>query len=350
MKKEQFDLGYKPALDGLRALAVLLVLVGHSNWAWVMDGGGSVGVALFFTLSGFLITSLLIAEWRAQGRIDLPRFYARRAIRLYPAMLGVSAVCLVGGVPLTSVLITVFYLSDFAVASGNMINPLTHTWSLAVEEQFYLIAPALMVLARGRWRVWALGAAAVVLGIWVWRFGYWTNLEDSIRWIYNGPGRMDGILVGCLLAVWFSTKGAWKPPALAVALAWAFALVYASGFWAYGWSYFTVGMIGLQFACVIIVAWAVTTRQVWLQHPWLVFVGKISYGLYLWHYLAFVAPPVEALPQPIRSVVEWAGAFALALMSWYLLEKPISRRLKGRFARPTPQPSLVAPKAEPVQM
>lgn len=326
-----FKLGHRPSLDGLRGAAVLLVLFGHSNWAYIMDDGGLVGVALFFTLSGFLITTLLIEEWRARGRINLPAFYGRRAIRLYPAMLAVVAVCVALGLPFMDALLVIFYLSDFAVASGNMINPLTHTWSLAVEEQFYLLAPLLLVLVRGRWWRWAAGAAAVVLAIWVWRFAYWTNLEDSIRWIYNGPTRIDGIIVGCLLAIWFTNRGEWRPHIVAVIASWGFVLFYGSGLWPYGWSYFTVGMIGLQVASVVITAWAVTTSTRWLRMGWLMFIGKISYGLYLWHYLAFVAPPVDALPQPFRSLTEWAGAFALAIGSYYFLERPISKRFKGRF-------------------
>jgi peptidoglycan/LPS O-acetylase OafA/YrhL len=306
-----------------------------------MDDGGLVGVALFFTLSGFLITTLLMEEWTRHGRIDLLAFYARRAIRLFPALIAVVAVCVALGFPLHDGAMVLLYLSDFMVASGNLINPLTHTWSLAVEEQFYLIAPIALVLVRGRWRGWAIGAAAVVIGIWAWRFGYWTSVEESVRWIYNGPTRIDGILVGCILAVWFRFRGEWKPRLWAVIPAWAFLLWYGSGFWSYGWSYFTVGMIGLQVASVIVTAWAVTFTGKWLSWSPLLFVGKISYGLYLWHYLVFVTPQVEALPQPMRSVVEWAGAFALAIGSWYLLEQPISKRFKGSFDRRSgPKPAL----------
>lgn len=332
MHESRFNLGYRPTLDGLRALAVLLVLIGHSNWPLLMDDGGLVGVAVFFTLSGFLITTLLMEEWAQHRRINLKAFYTRRAVRLMPALIAVVLVCVALGFPPLDAAGVLLYLSNFMVASGNMINPLTHTWSLAVEEQFYLIAPVTLILARGRFKWWAYGAAAAAVTIWAWRFGYWTTLEESIRWIYNGPTRIDGILVGCALAVWFRSRGQWVPPTWAVIASWGYLMFYGSGFWEYGWSYFTVGMIGLQVACVIVVAWAVTSTRAWLQWGPLRFVGKISYGLYLWHYLVFVTPQVEALPQPIRSIVEWVGAFALAIGSWYLIEQPISRKLKNRFA------------------
>jgi peptidoglycan/LPS O-acetylase OafA/YrhL len=103
-------------------------------------------------------------------------------------------------------------------------------------------------------------------------------------------------------------------------------------------------MIGLQFACVIVVAWAVTFTGRWLTWSPLLFVAKISYGLYLWHSLVFSAPQIDVLPQPIRSWVEWTLSFALAVASWYLLERPISRKFRGRFIRkgdPAPAQSPV---------
>ncbi len=328
-----FTLGKRPSLDGLRALSVLLVLAGHSNWKLVLDDGGLVGVAVFFTISGFLITTLIMEEWAQRGRLDLPAFYARRAIRLFPALLAVVAVCVARGFSPVEGAMVLLYLSNFMVASENFIVPLTHTWSLAVEEQFYLLAPLTMVLARGRWRRWAMGAAAVIVAIWAWRFAYWTSVEESIRWIYNGPTRIDGILVGCILAVWFRFRGEWRPKWWVTLPAWAFLLWYGSSFWKYSWSYFTVGMIGLQIACVIVVAWAVTFTGRWLTWQPLLYVAKISYGLYLWHYLVFLTPQIDVLPQPIRSWVEWTLSFALAVVSWYWLERPIARKFRGRFVR-----------------
>ncbi|NJC22910.1 peptidoglycan/LPS O-acetylase OafA/YrhL [Arthrobacter pigmenti] len=337
MEQARFVLGFRQGIDGFRVVAILLLMVGHSNWEWFLDDGGLVSVNLFFTLSGFLVTVTLMEEWRRDGSIDVKSFYARRAIRLYPALIAVTVVGLAMGVSVLGAVLVLSYLSNFAAAMEFDIHPLTHTWSLAAQEQFVLLAPLTLLLVRGRWRIWAGGAIALVMGIWIWRFSYWTSLEESLRWVYNGPGRIDAILIGCLLAMWFYHRGEWKPNRPIVVASWVFLLAYASGFWPPGWSYFTVGMVALQGATAVAVCWAVVQRGTWAANPFVRHTAKISYGLYVWHYPVFRAPAVQALPQPLESMVGWGTAFFVASISYYLLERPISRKFGGRFRRRTVQ-------------
>lgn len=326
---ERWHLGHRPGLDGLRGISILLVVIGHSQWEHVLREGGGTGVALFFVLSGFLITSLLIGEREDAGRIDLVAFYRRRVARLLPALLAVGVACLLIGKPVLHVLVAVTFLADFAVGSGMDLGPLTHTWSLAVEEQFYLIAPLSLVLARGRWRRWVYVVAAGVVAVTAWRLVFWVDFGTSWRWIYNGPGRMDGIAVGCLLAAWFHIRGRdWKPPRLLTAVAAVFVFFYASAFVAYGWPWFTLDLLVLSLAGAVLVAWAAATSSGWLCSRPLVFAGKISYGWYLWHYPIFGFIDNRALSEPVDSAAKWVVSFAVAVGSTYLLERPAQRVLR----------------------
>jgi peptidoglycan/LPS O-acetylase OafA/YrhL len=133
---------YRPDLDGLRAIAVGLVILTHASWPWV-NNGGDAGVTAFFVLSGYLITNLLLGQLETRGRVDIVGFYRRRVIRLAPALLGLLAFTLMLGVivglrsdwqlGLVSCLV---YVSNWVQVAGFNIDPLGHTWSLAIEEQF----------------------------------------------------------------------------------------------------------------------------------------------------------------------------------------------------------------------
>lgn len=331
---QPFRLGYRPSIAAFRAIAILLLLIGHSNWPYVLDDGGLVSVNLFFALSGFLVTCGLIEEHQTRGRIDVWAFWIRRAIRLYPALVAATIVSMIfyklspiGG------LIVVTYVTNFAAASEIYPHPMTQTWSLASMEQYFLLLPLTLVLVRGRWKLWAYGGAAIVLIILGWRFGYWVDAAHSLRWVYNGPTRIDGLICGSLLAIFFMTRGAWKPNAWLVALAWVFLLAYGSGAWNYNWGYFTFGMVGLQISSLIVVSWAVSHTGKWVNNPVLQFISKIAYSLYVWHYMAFRDPVLMTLPAPWAGITTWAMAFALATASYYLLERPINRGLRGRFVR-----------------
>lgn len=159
--------GYQPALDGSRAVAVLLVMVAHAlpfspNTELLRTfRGANAGVMVFFVLSGFLITSLLIQEWRASGSISLGKFYARRALRLLPALILVllvfgaifAAFGFKGRVPLNAIIATIFYVANWVRAYNLFpLGGLSHCWSLSIEEQFYLCWPLILIcMLRARW-------------------------------------------------------------------------------------------------------------------------------------------------------------------------------------------------------
>lgn len=288
---------------------------------------------MFFVLSGFLITTRLVTDQRRWGRIRLGAFYIHRAARLYPALLAVAAVCLVLGKPPVDVLLAAFYMSDFALGSGHSMGALTHTWSLAVEEQFYMLAPLTLMIARGRWRAWSIGATIVAAGVTIWRLEYWSTVATSLPWIYYGPTRIDGIIFGCTLAVWFQQRGrAWAPPRCLVAMSAIYVSVYASGAWSNTWSMFTLGLVGLSLAGVVVIAWGVQHTGPLASGP-LLFVGRISYGLYLWHYPIFGFIDNRGLPKPTASVMEWGLSVIVATASFYLMERPIQSFVRARCAR-----------------
>ena len=213
-------LGYQPGLDGLRAVAVVAVLLYHFGVSWLP--GGFLGVEVFFVISGYLITSLLLAEWRADHGIALGSFWARRARRLLPALFAmlavVSAAALIfapdavpelrRGIPAALVYMTNWYeivrkQSYFARFGRPPL--LLHLWSLAVEEQFYLIWPPLLLLGvrrtrgRRRPRVYAAlgGAAASALAGYLL---YHPGVDPS-RVYYGTDTRASGLLLGAVLAM-----------------------------------------------------------------------------------------------------------------------------------------------------
>lgn len=320
---------YQPQLDGLRAVAVLVVMLGHSWERWLPGGG--VGVDLFFALSGYLITSLLIAEMQNRGAIDLPRFYGRRAVRLFPALLLMLAVVLLWArPPLFDVAAALFYFGNWVRALGvSSLGSLGPTWSLSVEEQFYLVWPLVLI---GSWRLARLRGVlvAALLGsalAWVLRGLLWASPDR----VYNGTDtRMDGLLLGAGLAVVLATERGtsiarrlvvWLvlPAAAVVALE---ALSREPSWWRY---------LGVSASSAVIVAALLLYPASWaarlLTLRPLVYVGKISYGMYLWHYPVQFAL-VAWIPYWLRFPVVLLTTLAIASASFFAVERPISRRLR----------------------
>jgi peptidoglycan/LPS O-acetylase OafA/YrhL len=200
------DFAYRPDLDGLRAVAVGLVILTHAHWPWT-NNGGDAGVTAFFVLSGYLITGILQRQLEREGSVRVADFYRRRVTRLAPALLGLLAFTVAIGLWVgwvsdwrLGVVSCLVYVSNWVQVAGVPIGPLGHTWSLAIEEQFYLVWPAVMILARARiaWTV-VLGVPAMTL----------------LRVTATGPfeyfstvTRADAILLGCGLAVW---QPSWSP-------------------------------------------------------------------------------------------------------------------------------------------
>jgi peptidoglycan/LPS O-acetylase OafA/YrhL len=344
-------LRYNPAFDGLRAIAALCVIASHCEVPWL--AGGFYGVDLFFVLSGFLITWLLFDEHGATGRIDLPYFFLRRYLRLTPPLLAMLVVYLAVA-PIAwpefgtwshvrDVLLTGTYVSDYARAFWGTPLVLQHSWSLGVEEHFYLLWPlAVLALLRlpARWRPVAL--FCLYIAATAWRM---TCYGDETTWpetYYRFDTRMSGLILGALLAT-VLCRIERVPPRLAN-IAGAFAggaliLSLLTGRWhgpdSLEW---TMTLAETAAAGLLIAA---SAPESWvsrsLSAPPLVAIGILSYGLYLWHYPAAVffrerLPWYETVPMVL------AIAFLAATLSHLTIERP----LQGFRRSFKPQPSKQA--------
>ncbi|MEU9349985.1 acyltransferase [Streptomyces griseoloalbus] len=344
-------------LDGLRTCAVALVLVYHV--APDLVPGGSVAVDLFFTLSGFVITRLLLAEYARTGGIALFPFYRRRWLRLVPALLALCAVC--AALSLTTSLwgfdgawqaagVSVLFLVNVvrAAESGpysDLTGPLAHTWSLGVEEQFYLLWPLVLLalLRHTRARTVLLCTAVLCALPVLWRCALWT--PDAAHRIYNGTDtRADQLLAGALVAVvlarlraddprlaalrTWAGRLAWPALGLLALVAWRVPVTADTGGWTAAW--YTAGFLGVAVLSATVVAGLELRPGGWLSRllsltP-LAWAGRnLSYGIYLWHYpvvrlLASLGLEDGRLPATVVLTL------LMALLSYYLVEAPFLRR------------------------
>jgi peptidoglycan/LPS O-acetylase OafA/YrhL len=329
-------LGRRPALDGLRGVAVLLVVVSHLSEpnSWVRQFG-MVGVTVFFTLSGFLITSILLEQHATTGRMDFPRFYRARFMRLAPAMLVcVAIVTALGGLlgpgyatPRLA-LGAVTCTSNWSLAFGAAGNQaLVHTWSLSVEEQFYLLWPVTLLLLGRFGRRWLIAAMLAGIAASV-ASPFLLAAPDGARVYFGSDTHANSLLIGCLLAVLMhrGRERASRPALAAVALGLS---VLASAAPLGVVVLLGPPLVGLGTAAVIF--W--TAQDIgarWLTHPALTYLGVRSYGLYLWHW------PLIVLSVQLVGVEHWRVASVIALpfaalataCSWRFVEAPESK-LRG---------------------
>jgi peptidoglycan/LPS O-acetylase OafA/YrhL len=330
-------------LDGLRAFAVLAVIAYHAEIS-ILGQGGMFGVDVFFVLSGFLITGVLVGEREQRGRIALGRFYLRRVLRLYPALV----VMVVVMTPFATKLVldgsweTWFKAAAAALTYSSTIilifdptfamGALGHTWSLAIEEQFYLLwAPVLAVcLLRVRdARALAAPVAGLAAGLMALFWILWGSVGPALY--YRPDPRFGELLAGAALALvlagrpaslsrsWDRALGAGVIVAL-VALWWA-RRTYPS-FDAFDVANPLAGIPVVAGATALLIARLVTSDRALLSRalrlPPLPFIGRISYGLYLWHL------PLFALIA--SDVLQLVATFAAAVASYYVVELPFLRR------------------------
>lgn len=332
-------LGYRPALDGLRGIAVLLVILTHAGLPH-LDQAGSVGVTLFFVLSGFLITGILSDERERTGRINFRRFYARRARRLFPALglllMVVTASLLFSRQSVMPVVLTAGYSSNIANATGHSLGNLDHAWTLSLEEQFYLLWPLLMlVLARRRNpALFLISVAALSAAL---RSGLWLSGAPIFRVYYGPDTRADAILIGCALAFVASrvVNTRWLKWAAVIS---ALALVASC---VVPWSVLIWLLIPLPFASATLILWSDRHPPKILTWRPLVATGKISYGLYLWNYPVSNGLQLWDAPLWARTAVLLIVSFALAALSWWIIERPFMRRRPTASVAPAPQPALL---------
>lgn len=338
---QEVRLGYRPALDGLRGIAVLLVIVTHAGLPH-LDQAGSVGVTLFFVLSGFLITRLLLDEHQRTGRINFRRFYARRARRLLPALglllISVGAYLLASHQSILPIALAAGYSANIANATGHTLGNLDHTWTLSLEEQFYLLWPMLMPLvARRRNGPLVLIVAAAVSA--VLRSGLWLSGAPIWRVYYGPDTRADAILIGCALAfVAARANSRWLKYATVVGGVVLVASCVVS------WSALIWLLIPLPFAGAALIWWVVGHPSKILAWRPLVATGRISYGLYLWNLPVSLSMESWGAPSWVRMVAMVVVTFALAVVSWFVIERPFMRPPVS-VAAETPA-EVVAPTAE----
>jgi peptidoglycan/LPS O-acetylase OafA/YrhL len=341
-------LGHRPALDGLRGVAVLLVVVSHMS-EMRLRPLGMAGVVMFFTLSGFLITSLLLEEVADTGRADLRAFWIRRARRLLPAAVTcVVVVTTIGLASPTEAVGPLTYTANWRMIDGvGSGGALAHTWSLAIEEQFYLVWP-LLLLALVRFGrpvlAGALGSAAALTAI--LRLADANAGETWARVYYGSDTRADALLLGCLLAV--AMHGLRVPRAARLLGPLAVAGIVVAGSQEAG-RFVLVWLPLVAAVCSLVALWtAVTTGQRWLELPWLCAVGRVSYGLYLWHWPVFYLFRQWGF-DGWGLLVCMPVVVALTWLSWRYVEQPFMRygRLRTSMSA-APAKSVVVPPAKNV--
>jgi peptidoglycan/LPS O-acetylase OafA/YrhL len=339
--------GRIPGLDGLRAISILIVLCAHSagtpnvpSWLQV-SVFGDLGVRTFFVISGFLITTLLLGEYRKRGRISLSDFYIRRVYRIFPAFYVYLAVLLIiaalGFIELPS--------RDVAFAATYTMNFhaertwwLGHLWSLAVEEQFYLLWPFVLAVLRPERALWfAIGGILVAPILRVTAFVLWPEIRPLTDQAF--PFVFDSLATGCVLALgrdWLETQPTYLT--WIDSPGWAFwplplACVYALSVHRAGFNLalgVTLGNLGIAMAIHRCVRHPTALVGRVLESPPLVYIGGLSYSLYLWQQ-PFVNRHAGSIVNafPLHLVC----ALGAAMLSYYLVEQPMLALRARRAAR-----------------
>ncbi len=334
------------SLDGLRAVAALLVVFYHYGFEWCPGG---LGVLAFFVLSGFLITWLLLKEEERFGTISLRRFYMRRSLRIFPAfytywiLLSGALLLFHKRYVVAQAVASFFYVNNYYQAiQGDPNTGFSHTWSLGIEEQFYLLWPlTFLVLRRNRHRMRFLIAG--ILAVMLYREALVFFFHRDQGYIYEAfDTRADHLLIGCLLAVALR-QGAWSRfwrwLCSSAGFMWAtIALLAASSVLAaqFGATYrdaigFVADPILVAALIAQTIAWPATGMGAALNWGWMRYLGTISYSMYLYQQVT-VGPvqkllgrwPAVSLPATILAVIAMASA------SYWIIERPFLR-LKDRF-------------------
>jgi peptidoglycan/LPS O-acetylase OafA/YrhL len=329
----------RPSLDGLRAIAVGGVLLFHLSEK-ILPGAWT-GVDIFFVLSGFLITTNLVDELNSSNTINIRNFYMRRMIRLFPALFVLLCVVALIGIAFTAIrptiytelLLVITQTMNFARAF-NLVTTvfLAHTWSLSIEQQFYLLWPIFIVYIYKTKPISII--ISIIALITAWKL-YLISCGVSVARTYNGfDTHLDTILLGSLLSFVRPTEWQLK---LSMIFAWVgitgLAVIYITLHFHTAFAQaFGSTLAALFTAPLLLISHTQHILSRGLSHPLLVGVGRLSYGLYLWHYpiyiFAFMFLPRTFFPLLIPA------AFGTAILSHVLVEKP-ARKYRRLFPGPS---------------
>lgn len=340
---------FVPALNGVRAIAVMMVMFFHAG---LPVYGGYIGVDLFFVLSGFLITALLVSEFDHTHSINLRNFYIRRMVRLLPALI----LCLVvfcfasfwlfdstqATKNLVDALIALFYVANWTRALGfDRPDFLGHTWSLAVEEQFYLFWPLIFgwLMFRIRSRMAVVAIIIFLAGIsFAWRL-YAMEQGSPFYRLYNALDmRADSLMIGCAAGMAYASGMIrdWISSFVRLIAPWCgfIFLVIAFTIPPYSYPMCSFGYTLVAVLSIVIIVDVVTNPEGVLSKicsiRWLVWIGGISYGLYLWHYPVYRIMTALGYDDVLTFVFGSLLTFILATASYVLIETPFLK-FKNRF-------------------
>jgi peptidoglycan/LPS O-acetylase OafA/YrhL len=344
-------LNYRADIDGLRAIAVMAVVLNHAGIS--LFSGGFIGVDVFFVISGFLITGIIVREIEA-GEFSLARFYERRIRRIYPALFAFIPFVIIAGALLynaenfeslgKSVVAATFFVSNFHFWTETgyfegpaQLKPLLHTWSLAVEEQYYIFFPLLMILLA---RYFKKKLSLILSAIAVLSFGasvYTVYYGDPSTAFYLAHTRIWELLVGCILAINANRINA--SPAARSVLSFGGLVMIFTPIFLYSENTPFPGLASALpvFGAALVIFGGMngsTLANRLLSLSPLVFVGQISYSLYLWHWPVFIYGKYYAI-QPLSAaqiLMLLAVVFIPSILSWRFIERPFREKtiLKGR--------------------
>ena len=320
-----------PSLDGLRTVSIALVLIGHAFHVYgfgTSGNFGNLGVRVFFVISGFFITGLLVREIERTSTVNLLKFYFRRTLRIFPPyyfyliVVGSAAALGLAAVPLSSLIYSSAYVTDYVEPTGWLVG---HTWSLAVEEQFYLILPGFLMLLGIR-RAKVLLIAIVLFAPFVRVLDFWASGPDQV-WVLKGfHANADALAIGCLLSLFrvslhklaFYRRflGSWivfllLPLILAANLQGDHPIVFLGA-----------SLTVMNVAVALCIDWAVTNHLTrtgrLLNSAVMVKLGVMSYSIYLWQQ-PFLDPQAPSLLNSFP--VNLIGIAVMSSISYYLVEK-----------------------------
>lgn len=336
---------YIPSLDGMRAVAAMLVFVAHAGWSHIIPGG--FGVTIFFFLSGYLITTLLRREYESTGSINFKNFYLRRAYRIFPPLyivLFLIALFALAGLiehqmQPWAVVSQIFYWTNYYMIfyGEEYLVPSTSVyWSLAIEEHFYFVFPVIFMLAMRRFAYasTALLFFSLCLLVLLWRC--WLILEAGMSHEYTyyaTDTRFDSLLFGCIMGVWRNPVAdkAWELSHRSsyIALCGALIVLLFCLVWRNGTFRETLRYT-LQGLALFPIFWLAIRHSDWLIFRWLNwrpvrFFGVISYTFYLSHLFSiFMVDRFVDASHPVRALIAFVLTFSFSALMFYTVERPIA--------------------------